>query len=166
MVVRDPDLLKYLAVKKFDHFPDHSNNIDPDCDPMFGKNLLALKGDRWRDMRATLSPAFTSSKMKALFSFMIECAEEFTKYFEKEGDGIIEIEMKDAFRRYTNDIIASAVFGIKINSLINRKNDFFEMGKSLTKFGVLRTLKFFALSSIPTICKVQNLIDYNICKLE
>lgn len=141
-------------MKKFDHFTDHNNNIDPNTEPIFGNSLLALKGDKWRNMRATLSPAFTSRKMKAMFSFMIECAVEFTNYFENEGEEVIEIEMKDAFRRYTNDVIASAVFGVKTNSLVNKRNDFFEMGKSITNFGLIRTIKFFALSLLPRLCKV------------
>lgn len=38
-------------------------------------------------MRATLSPAFTSSKMKAMFSLVIECAEQLSNFYvEKMND--------------------------------------------------------------------------------
>ncbi|EFN63659.1 Cytochrome P450 9e2 [Camponotus floridanus] len=46
-------------------FPHHRSFIEEDQDPLFGKNLFALKGERWRQVRPLLSPAFTSSKMKS-----------------------------------------------------------------------------------------------------
>lgn len=155
LVIRDPELIKQLTVKNFEHFTDHINNIDPDCDPLFGKNLFALKGDHWRDMRTTLSPAFTSSKMKAMFPLMIECAEQFIQYFENEKEEIIELEMKDTFRRYTNDVIANVVFGIKCNSLTNKQNEFITMGTNVTNFNGLRGLKFSIINLFPAISKVN-----------
>lgn len=57
--LKDPKLIKRLAVKDFDYFMDHRSIITEDADPMFGKTLVALQGQKWRDMRSTLSPAFT-----------------------------------------------------------------------------------------------------------
>lgn len=62
--IRDPELLKQMAVKDFDHFEDHRSFVDEKADVMFGNSLVSLKGSKWRDMRATLSPAFTGSKMR------------------------------------------------------------------------------------------------------
>ncbi|KMQ94343.1 cytochrome p450 9e2, partial [Lasius niger] len=60
IVIRDPDLIKSIALKYFDLFPDHRTMIEEHQDPLFGKNLFALKGERWRQVRSLLSPAFTS----------------------------------------------------------------------------------------------------------
>ena len=38
---------------------DHRVLITEEVDPLFGKNLVSLSGQKWKDMRATLSPAFT-----------------------------------------------------------------------------------------------------------
>lgn len=43
-------------------------------------------------MRATLSPAFTSSKIKNMFTFMNECAKEVTDFISKESDMIGYLE--------------------------------------------------------------------------
>jgi cytochrome P450 family 9 len=43
-VVRDLDLVKQITVKDFDHFLDHAGIIDETIDPLFGKNLVSLKG--------------------------------------------------------------------------------------------------------------------------
>ena len=59
VLIKDPQIIKQLTVKDFDHFTDHRVVITEDMDPLFGKTLLNLRGQKWKDMRATLSPAFT-----------------------------------------------------------------------------------------------------------
>lgn len=74
--------------------------VPAEVDPFMGGNLVGLRGRKWRDMRATLSPAFTSSKMKGMFIFMSECARDFTSFFLKECNGkVMEVEAKDLFTR-------------------------------------------------------------------
>lgn len=46
--IRDPKLVKKLAVKDFDNFLDHRVFIDEDADKMFGKSLVSLQGQKWR----------------------------------------------------------------------------------------------------------------------
>lgn len=41
---------------------------------------------KWRDMRATLSPAFTGSKMRLMYEFIIECAQQMTDYLQQKAD--------------------------------------------------------------------------------
>lgn len=64
VLLKDPKLIKLLAVKDFDYFTDHRSLISEDTDPMFGKTLIALQGQKWKDMRGTLSPAFTGKFFK------------------------------------------------------------------------------------------------------
>ena len=68
---------------------------------------------------------------------------------------IIKQEMKELFNRFATDAIATSVFGIEIDSLIDRENDFFLMGKDLTDISSgLRPLKFLLALSSPFIFKV------------
>lgn len=46
--VRDPKLIKKLAVKDFDYFVDHRVLIDESVDKLLGKSLLNLRGQKWR----------------------------------------------------------------------------------------------------------------------
>lgn len=78
-MVRDPEIVKQIAVKDFDHFVDHTLNAGGGTDQdsphhsLFTDSLVALRGTKWRDMRATLSPAFTRSKMRQMFALIAEC---------------------------------------------------------------------------------------------
>lgn len=87
-----------------------------------------LRGQRWRDMRATLSPAFTGSKMKQMFQLVVECSEETIKFLKQESmNKQLVPEMKDLFTRFTNDVIATAAFGIEVNKYIEYLNSNFKL---------------------------------------
>lgn len=116
LVIRDPELIKQITVKDFEHFLDHRSFIS-DLEPMFGKSLFMLTGQRWRDMRATLSPAFTGSKMRQMFQLVGECAEQTSQFLLKKAKAsptLEATEMKDLFTRFTSDVIATSAFGIKV----------------------------------------------------
>ncbi|XP_017782406.1 PREDICTED: cytochrome P450 9e2-like [Nicrophorus vespilloides] len=163
LLIRDTELMKMVTVKDFDHFTDHRTFLPDNSDPLWSKNLFALKGDKWREMRATMSPAFTSSKMRAMFCLMNECAEQLENYFQEESKkGQIVRNMKDVFTRYANDVIATCAFGIKCNSLKEPENEFYMMGRNVLDLGNLwKNLKFFAIIFMPKIAKFVNVTMFN-----
>lgn len=157
LVLRDPDLIKQITVKDFDHFLNHRSFVPEDVDPLWSKNLFALNNQKWRDMRTTLSPAFTSSKMKFMFSLISESGEQFVKYFLKQNQDVVTVEMKETFTRFTNDVIANTAFGIKCDSLTEKNNEFYVMGKEATNFsGLWKNLKFFGYFLWPQLFKKLN----------
>ncbi|XP_065080348.1 cytochrome P450 9e2-like isoform X2 [Ochlerotatus camptorhynchus] len=140
-VIRDPELIKKLGVKDFDHFVDHlpvfGNSQYDHPNLLSGKTLFSLTGQRWRTMRATLSPAFTGSKMRQMFELILECSEQSVRYYEENtrSTGSQVYEMKDVFSRFTTDVIATCAFGIQVDSSRDRNNEFFVNAKKMMDFG-------------------------------
>lgn len=159
LLLRDPDLIKQITIKDFDHFMDRRSVIPEDSEPLFSKNLFSLRGQQWKNMRATLSPSFTSSKMKDMFTLISECAHDFVEHFKNNhNQHIITIEMKDAFTRFANDVIATTAFGIKVNSLEDRTNKFYVMGKDITNFSNFwRGMKLLGYFAFPMLFKVASI---------
>jgi len=155
VLLRDPELIKDVMVKDFESFPDHQSFFDENVDPLFGKNIFFLRGDRWREMRNTLSPSFTASKMKFMFDLISDCSHNFVNYMVDHPEICHAIETKEAFRRYTTDVIATAAFGISVNSMKDRDNEFYIRGREISKFSslLLTILKFMFLSSFPRLAK-------------
>nr|DAD54441.1 TPA_exp: cytochrome P450 enzyme 39 [Aphis glycines] len=153
------ELIKLIAIKNFDHFVNHRSFFNPEVEPLFGNNLFSLHDDRWREIRNLLTPAFTSSKMKGMFKLMSNCAENFVDYLVKDSkEKPVEINSKDAFCRYTNDVIATCAFGISINSMEDKNNDFYILGRKSIDFeGNLVTLKFILVEIFPKISKLFNI---------
>ncbi|KAK5640999.1 hypothetical protein RI129_009546 [Pyrocoelia pectoralis] len=153
LMIKDPDLIKKIMVKEFETFPEHRPFLPSDTDPLWSNNLFAMEGgEKWHQLRSTLSPSFTSSKMKAMFVLMKECSKEFLTYYKSKGDDI-EVELKDAFARFGNDVIASTAFGVTCNSLANPKNEFYILGKEIAVMGGLRRLALLITLLSPTCAK-------------
>lgn len=89
-----------------------------------------------------------------MFNLMEECARQFVNYFTSEDSVAIEVELKDILTRYTNDVIATTAFGIKCDSMQVKNNVFYEMGRDLTNFKGIRSLKFLIYSISPILMKV------------
>lgn len=49
-LVRDPKLLKKMTVKDFDSFSDRRIFLTEDVDPLFGRALVSLQGQKWRGL--------------------------------------------------------------------------------------------------------------------
>lgn len=155
--VRDPEAFKIIAIKGFDHFEDRRGFFNEEVEDLWGKSLFSLKGEKWRHMRATLSPAFTGSKMRQMFDLITECSEGIVKHFMKrvENGEKIDVEMKDVFSRYTNDVIATCAFGIKINSFDDPENSFYTNGKKLMDFGSVKNgIRFFIGFALPKVARM------------
>ncbi|XP_012256722.2 cytochrome P450 9e2-like [Athalia rosae] len=158
VMLRDPELIKSVAIKNFDHFQDHRNFLPEESDPLFAKNLFFLQGDRWRDVRTLLSPAFTSSKMKMMFKLAAQCGTDLADHLFAKAERPCDIEMKDSFARYTNDVIATAAFGLSINSLENRENEFYTTSREVTNFSrKLKALKILILRGSPFLGRLLNI---------
>lgn len=44
IMIRDPELIKAITVKDFDHFVNHKSFFVEDTEPLFGDSLLMMKG--------------------------------------------------------------------------------------------------------------------------
>ncbi|XP_072763800.1 cytochrome P450 9e2-like [Anoplolepis gracilipes] len=157
IVLRDPELIKSIALKHFDMFMDHLSFIDETQDSIFGKNPFVLRGDKWREVRYTLSPAFTSSKMKSMFKLMSDCGADFVNYLTKLPTEKRIMEMKDIFTKYTSDLIATCAFGISVDSMTNPKNKFYVYAKEATNFNTIAFLKFRIFRSLPWLARIIKL---------
>ncbi|CAG9785987.1 unnamed protein product [Diatraea saccharalis] len=158
VVVRDIDLIKQITTKDFEYFLDHRSMVEPDIDPLFGRNLVTLKGQEWKDMRSMLSPMFTSSKIRVMVPFMMEVGnqmiESLKKKIKESNENFIDVDSKDLTSRYTNDVIASCAFGLKVNSMVDEDNEFFKMGKIVTNFTPWMLLKVFFYLNMPVIMRI------------
>lgn len=160
ILLKDLELIKQLTIKEFDHFTDHLRGFDENMDQLFGNALFNLRGDKWRDMRTTLSPAFTASKMRMMFRLMLQVADNMIENIGQSlSQGLSkDYEIKDFCSRFTNDIIALCAFGIEVDSMRDQTNQFYVAGKKINDFVSPKLmLKFFAYKVCPPLAKLLGL---------
>ncbi|KAH8300322.1 hypothetical protein KR044_012922 [Drosophila immigrans] len=156
-VLSDVELIKKVGIQDFDYFTNHRVLMPEFNESLFSKCLISLSDDKWREMRNTLTPAFTGSKLKAMFELINECSVEGVRYIESElrnsNSLDIELEMKDYFERFANDVIASAAFGIKVNSFVDKQNQFYKAGQSVVHFSGFAIVKVILYGIMPRVMK-------------
>lgn len=153
--LRDPEIIKQITVKEFDHFVNHKITKNAN-DNLFGLSVFAMADQKWKDMRSTLSPAFTGSKMRLMFDLIKEVSEQGISYLKRkeETESEIVIEMKDFFNRFMNDAIATTAFGIRTDSLEDENNKFYQMGRAVINFTFFK-LQFLFFFNFKVISKVN-----------
>uniref|UniRef100_A0AAG5D7X0 Cytochrome P450 n=1 Tax=Anopheles atroparvus TaxID=41427 RepID=A0AAG5D7X0_ANOAO len=148
----DLDLVKAVLVKDFASFHDR-NLYHNDRDDPLSRHLVAMEGAKWKNLRAKLTPTFTSGKMKLMFSTVTTVAEEFTRCLTGEIVGTGRVEMKDLLARFTTDVIGTVAFGLECNSLKDTNARFRVMGRKVFEPSRYRAIKNFLASQFPQIAR-------------
>lgn len=156
-LVHDPELIKAITVKDYDHFINHGFQVSTDIDPWMGRFLFLMNDDKWREMRSILSPLFTGSKMRSMLELMGDTIEDFIGGVKEEVAAAgpnrgVEYNLIDLYTCSTNDAIASCAFGLKMNSFKDKTNEFYAAGKSLSY--AIQGAKSFFITSFPKLCKL------------
>uniref|UniRef100_A0A182NFD9 Cytochrome P450 n=1 Tax=Anopheles dirus TaxID=7168 RepID=A0A182NFD9_9DIPT len=151
-LLTDPELIKTVLVKDFPFFHDR-NLYHNDRDDPLSRHLVAMEGTKWRNLRAKLTPTFTSGKMKMMFSTVTAVADEFGKCMTQEIAGKPMVEMKDLLARFTTDVIGSVAFGLECNSLKDPNATFRVMGRKVFQSSPYRALKVFLAAQFPQIAR-------------
>lgn len=146
LFVADPDLIKDILVKNFDHFVDRRQLNNSKHDYLLGKMLFASRGQKWNALRSQLSPAFSTAKIRGLYPIFEDSAEKLVKYIRSESSNN-EVELVTAFAKYTVDIIAKAACGIDAKVFEQKEANCFELmsRKLQVDFKGLKTIKLLLL---------------------
>ncbi|GBP26435.1 Cytochrome P450 9e2 [Eumeta japonica] len=155
--LRDPELIKLIGVKDFDYFT-HRRGLGNGENNVLGKSLFGLKGQKWRDMRSTLSPAFTGSKLRGMVPLMQNCSKNLVRFLDTEIEttktGYLDLDTRDMFSRYTNDVIATCAFGLQVDSVAEKENEFYKMGEKLTTLRIIQFLQIIFNVLFPFFNKI------------
>lgn len=154
LLITDPELIHNIMIKDFAHFHDHAIMTDVENDPLSG-HLFSLTGQKWRDLRVRLSPAFTSGKLRWMFPVVKDCSDVLVKFVEKtlKNDENI-LNANEIFRRYSSNVISSVAFGIDNDCINEPNNDFYKFGIKFFEPSFRNLARSFLFQFLPGIMKL------------
>ncbi|XP_059219189.1 probable cytochrome P450 9f2 [Stomoxys calcitrans] len=158
LMLKDPQLIKQIMVKDFDHFVNRRRFFS-DTENLFSSSILMMENEKWRDMRSTLSPAFTGSKMRQMFQLVLQTLDEAMKYLEERSKEVanaaegFELDVKDFTTRLMNGVIASTAFGLEANSFKDEGNEFYKRAKNAVSFTPAQQIRVIFAMILPKVAK-------------
>ncbi|KAJ3618423.1 hypothetical protein MTP99_006420 [Tenebrio molitor] len=151
----DLDYVRNIMTKDFKYFMDRDNYVN-EKDPLQA-HLLNLSGTRWRNMRAKLTPTFTSGKMKGMFQVMAESQEGLQQKMDEEYRKNEPINIKEILACFTTNIIGTCAFGLDCKALEDENSAFRVFGRNIFSVTKLQVLKRLFARNFPQVAKLVNL---------
>lgn len=162
LLVRDPVLLKRIFTTDFEHFTDRGLHYDEENDPI-GAHLFAMPGKTWKELRAKLTPTFSSGKLKYMFHTVAEQSVTFKTHLDQLAETKGEVQIKCELVKLNMNIIASVFFGFDLNVFEDPNHPFAKIGDTFMDPNIVRNnivqFLFFLCPSLMKKFKIPFLSD-------
>lgn len=152
----DLDLIKCILVKDFNNFVDRGVYYNEKVDPI-GAHLFSLTGNKWRNLRAKLSPTFTSGKIKMMLPKLIECEADLKTFMLDLVQTKEPVNIRKVVECFTLDVIASCAFGLNTRSTKETNSPFIHYGTKVFNPGKVHNILGMIAGVAPELGKLLNL---------
>ncbi|KHN73937.1 Cytochrome P450 3A31 [Toxocara canis] len=125
--VCDADMLKHILIQDFPAFPDRMLGDFFVGNQTIRKHMVnVMRDQRWKDVKKTITPAFTPRRIEKMFPLMWGClrrAESILDNCIKNSNGVFKSEK--FFCNLSMDVIAQCAFGVDLGTQrYERQSDF------------------------------------------
>ncbi|KAL3842943.1 hypothetical protein ACJMK2_020916 [Sinanodonta woodiana] len=148
LIVTDPEMIKQMLVRQFSEFTDRPRTIR--FTKFFDSAVSVAQGDHWKFLRSTLSPTFSSNKMRNMTPLISKCLDSLIKNAMTMSEGGKSVEMMELFGAFTMDAICCTGFGLQIDSQSNPDDPFIQNAKKALNISV-GNVKFLLAAMFPEL---------------
>ena len=156
LVLLEPEIIKDVLIRNFKNFHDNefSEMTDKEADPLFARNPFILKSEEWKEKRAEITLAFTTSRLKAIYPLIKDVQGRMIKYIEQHILTRDPLEARELCAKFTTDVVSNAIFGVDAQSFTKEKAKILEMGRKLMAPSGWFFIKLFIVAAVPILKKV------------
>jgi len=151
LLVADPDVLQQILQSKFSNFVDRPLRDSFDA----GKrgDIFTALGNQWRRLRTIINPIFSPSNITSMTPIVKQKLDLLMVQLRHKSESQESVDMLDIFECLTMDVIADAVYGINLESLVQGSHPFVTTTRGLNQ-GVFKIpLPMVLLRGLPPLLK-------------
>ncbi|XP_063090254.1 cytochrome P450 3A9-like [Cavia porcellus] len=135
LAITDPEMIKTVLVKEC--YSTFTNRRTFGPVGFMDKAISIAEDEEWKRIRTTMSPTFTSGKLKEMFPIIEQYGDVLVNNLLREAEKGKPVCMKDILGAYSMDVITGTSFGVNTDSLNKPQNSFVEKAKKLVRFNFL-----------------------------
>ncbi|CAK1600343.1 unnamed protein product [Parnassius mnemosyne] len=152
LYVKDQTNVQHVLQTDFNSF--NHRGFDVNESDILANNILFLNGNKWKLLRQSMTPLFTSSKLKSMYYIIDRSAQDFVKYLKSNPEKL----NGDTFTTlctFSSAAIGAAVFGIGNESIFD--SPFLAMTRNAMSSSTLQNIKFVIATLSRTLYKVMGI---------
>ncbi|XP_044758905.1 uncharacterized protein LOC123316755 [Coccinella septempunctata] len=155
LMLKDPDLIKFVCAKSNLFFQDHTNLVPRGCDPLWNKTIFALKGQRWLRARSHLTPFFLDGRMRNLYEVTRSYAYDLTNSLVPIQSSTLEANFKELFAECATEVVARTVYDLQNKSFKNVSSMFYSKLRDASEnYGTWNLIKVLLVQTFPCTGKL------------
>ncbi|CAM4350580.1 unnamed protein product [Leuciscus chuanchicus] len=152
LMVTDLEMIKTVMVKECYSTFTNRRETNADLAGPFADGISITKDEQWKRIRGSLSPYFTSGRLKEIFPIAVTHADRFITNMQKR-DHEQPVKIKEAVAPYSLDVVASSSFSVDIDSINNADDPFVTNIKKFFQFSLFSPL-FLLQTFFPSVANL------------
>ncbi|CAG5053663.1 unnamed protein product [Parnassius apollo] len=140
LYVKDQTNVQHILQTDFNSFNHRGIEVN-ECD-ILANNILFLNGNKWKLLRQSMNPLFTSSKLNSMYYIIDRSAQDFVEFLNKQPEKL-KGDMFTILCTFSSAAVGAAVFGIGNESIFD--SPYHAIAQNAMKSSTSQNIKFVML---------------------